>query len=168
MSGFYDIFWIDGDPPPGLAIVLRPRGGDWLEDELLRFKRSGVDTLVSMLEPDEEAELGLAEEGALARQAGLEYVSFPIPDRHVPVAEKVFRGFVSELAERLRQGERIGVHCRGSIGRATVVAASVLVHLGWRPAAALEAIEDARGCPVPDTPEQREWILQSPQSKGRS
>jgi protein-tyrosine phosphatase len=167
MSGFDDIFWIAGDPPPGLAIVLRPRGGDWLEDELLRFKRSGVDTLVSMLEADEAAELGLAEEGALARQAGIEYVPFPIPDRHVPGDKKVFRVFVSGLADRLRQGERIAVHCRGSIGRATVVAASVLIHSGWKPAAALEAIEDARGCPVPDTPEQREWILHFPQSEAR-
>jgi hypothetical protein len=33
------------------------------------------------------------------------------------------------------------------------------MHLGWRADKALEAIEDARGCTVPDTQEQEEWIL---------
>jgi hypothetical protein len=37
-----DIFWIQGDPPASLAIVLRPRGGDWLEEELLRMKYGGI------------------------------------------------------------------------------------------------------------------------------
>ena len=63
------------------------------------------------------------------------------------------------LADRLRTGERIGVHCRGSIGRSTVTAACALIHLGWQPQAALEAIAAARGCAVPDTEEQRRWIL---------
>lgn len=40
-----EIFWIspsDSSPnAPPLAIVLRPRGGEWLEDELQRFKHGG-------------------------------------------------------------------------------------------------------------------------------
>jgi len=51
------------------------------------------------------------------------------------------------------------VHCRGSIGRATVTAACTLIQLGRKPRAALAAIEAARGCAVPDTEEQRSWIL---------
>ena len=61
---------------------------------------------------------------------------------------------------RLRSGERIGIHCWGSIGRATVAAACTLIHLGWQSAAALAAVEAARGCPVPDTEEQQIWIMQ--------
>jgi protein-tyrosine phosphatase len=53
----------------------------------------------------------------------------------------------------------MGVHCRGSIGRATVTAACTLIHLGWTPQAALSAIQAARGCAVPDTQEQEDWIL---------
>jgi protein-tyrosine phosphatase len=153
-----EVFWIDGDPPPGLAIVLRPRGGDWLDDELLRMRLNGVDVLVSMLEPDEAMELGLASEGPSAHLAGLTYLSFPIPDRHVPDDVRSFRQFVEGLAARVHAGERVGVHCRGSIGRSTVVAACALVHLGWKAIPALRAIEAARGAPVPDTPEQHEWI----------
>lgn len=154
-----DVFWIEAPPSVRLAIVLKPRGDEWLKDELERMKRSGVETLVSLLEPSEAAWLGLAEESSLAEQAGMRFLSFPIQDVHVPEKVKKFRTFVTGLAERLRAGERIGVHCRGSIGRSTVTAACTLMHLGWKAEDALAAIEMARGCVVPDTDEQREWIL---------
>ena len=76
-----------------------------------------------------------------------------------PRTQSGFRAFIDELESLVYQGKRIGVHCQGSIGRATVTAASLLIQLGWSPKAALEAVESARGCEVPDTPEQRSWIL---------
>jgi len=154
-----EIFWIEGNPPPGLAIVLRPRGGDWLEDELLRMKRAGITALVSLLEDEEALELGLGEERESATAIGLSYLSYPIPDRHTPPDPAGFRQFANGLSERLHNGERIGVHCRGSIGRASITTACVLIQSGWNPEKALTAIETARGCAIPDTPEQREWIL---------
>jgi protein-tyrosine phosphatase len=154
-----DTFWIKGDPPANIAIVLRPRGGDRLEEELIRMKAGGIQTLVSLLEKHEAAFLELSEEARLARQAGLYFLSFPIPDTHIPSDPAAFENFIKHLVLRLRAGEHIGIHCRGSIGRATVTAACALVHLGWSPRAALFAIADARGCPVPETQEQESWIL---------
>ena len=154
-----EVFWIDGHPPPTLAVVLRPHGGDWLENELERMKLGGISTLVSLLETDEAEYLGLAEEGPIAERLGMTFLSYPIPDTHVPADTRSFRAFAADLASRLRRGEAIGVHCRGSIGRSTVTAAAALIHLGWKPAAALAAIQRARGCPVPDTDEQEDWIL---------
>lgn len=157
-----DIFWIgasDSEPAARLAIVLRPRGDDWLEDELRRMKTSGIDTLVSLLEHDEAGWLGLIDEARLAQKSGLQFLSYPIPDTQTPANSGDFRKFVAALAQRLRCGERIGVHCRGSIGRATITAACTLIHLGWNAKDALRAVELARGCPVPDTPDQRTWIL---------
>ncbi len=78
------VFWIEGTPPVPLAIVLCPRGGSILKDELREIARSGVQTLVSLLEPDEADWLGLAEEGALAGQLGMHFLSYPIQDVHVP------------------------------------------------------------------------------------
>jgi hypothetical protein len=46
-----------------------------------------------------------------------------------------------------------------SIGRASLLAASVLIRLGWDANAAFSAIQLARGCPVPDTEQQRRWVL---------
>jgi protein-tyrosine phosphatase len=103
--------------------------------------------------------LGVDQEGPLARKIGLQFLSHPIPDGHIPPDTAAFRTFVRGLAARVRSGEHLGVHCRGSIGRSTVTAACTLIHLGWAPNAALDAIEAARGCPVPDTLEQEDWIL---------
>ena len=153
------IFWIKGNPPAPLAIVLRPRGEDWLEDELLRMKGEGIQTLVSLLERREAFLLGLAEEHPIADHLGLKFLSYPIPDKTIPSDVDAFQKFIAGLADRLRAGERIGVHCQGSIGRATVTAACTLIHLGWEPRTALAAIEAARGCTVPDTQEQEDWIL---------
>ena len=154
-----DIFWIQGDPPVQLAIVMKPRPGDWLEDDLIRMRRDGIGTLVSLLEKDEAEMLALGEEGILAKKIGMQFLSHPIPDVHVPPNLAAFQMFIGDLANRLRRGEQIGVHCRGSIGRATVTAAATLIHLGWAPKAALAAIQAARGCTVPDTQEQEDWIL---------
>jgi protein-tyrosine phosphatase len=154
-----NVLWIEGSEPVGLAIVLRPRGEDELAEDLAEMKRSGVETLVSLLEPHEARWLGLADEGRLAEEAGMHFLSYSILDVHVPDNVDTFREFVAELADRLRSGDRIGVHCRGSIGRSTVTAACTLIHLGWKAKVALAAIRQARGYPVPDTREQRRWIL---------
>ena len=167
-----DIFWIGGTPrlghptnedlfaetPGGMAIVIRPHP-DWLEDEMRYLRQGGIDTLVSLLERREAEWLGLEDERGAAERAGLTFLNFPIPDTCVPGNRAEFRKFVSGLASRLRHGEHIGVHCRGSIGRATVTAACTLIHLGWKPSDALAAVESTRGCPVPDTDEQQAWIL---------
>jgi protein-tyrosine phosphatase len=154
-----NIFWIKGNPPVPLAVVLCPPGGRGVHDELLAMKVAGIETLVSLLEEDEAAMLGLSQEGRLAGQVGLQFLSYPIPDTHIPESTTLFRSFIAGIADRLSNGEAVGVHCRGSIGRATVTAACALIHLGWQPRAALTAIATARGYAVPDTQEQEDWIL---------
>lgn len=168
------VYWIYGDAtlplapapprsprlaPMPLAIVLCPRGGRHLAGELSHFKNAGVQTLVSLLSREQVEMLDLRQEGELARRLGMEFLHHPIPDHELPPDLGSFQTFVEGLADRLRKGERIGIHCWGSIGRATVTAACTLIHLGWPAEAALVAIETARGCPVPDTEEQERWIL---------
>jgi protein-tyrosine phosphatase len=175
-SGMKEIFWIgqpDGALPssasssaasphskaPRLAIVLRPRGGQFLRSELIKFKEAGIRVLVSLMEAKEAVDFGLAEEPEIAEELGLLFLPFPIRDHTVPKDPISFRGFVQDLAERLRAGRAVGIHCQGSIGRATVTAACALIHLGWKPSEALAAIHEARGCMVPDSQEQEDWIL---------
>jgi protein-tyrosine phosphatase len=152
-----DVCWINDT---GLAIVMRPRGDDWLRDDLSRLKRAGIQTIVSTLESSEARELGLSAESSLSEELGLRFLSFPIRDRTTPANIEAFHDFVRALAKRICAGERIGVHCRGCIGRSTIVTACTLIELGWPAQRALLAIETARGCLVPDTEEQREWITE--------
>ena len=154
-----EIYWIKSNPPVRLAIVLRPPGGVELHDAMLRIKQAGIRTLVSMLESQEAELLGLAEESRIAEEIGLHFLNYPIPDTKVPHDVAQFRAFVSGLADRLRSGESVGVHCRGCIGRTTILAACILMHMGLKPMDAVVAVEAARGCTVPDTSEQLSWIL---------
>lgn len=151
-----DVFWIGNT---GLAIVPRPRGDEWLNDDLARMKNAGIQTLVSTIEPWEANALGLGREHELAQRVGLNFISYAMPDRTTPSNRGDFTRFVKSLAARLEAGEKIGVHCRGCIGRSTVVTACTLITVGWSALDALHAIEIAREFRVPDTDEQREWIL---------
>jgi protein-tyrosine phosphatase len=154
-----NIFRIDCEPSLWLAIVSCPRGDDQLREEILELRQGGVQTLVSLLEKDEASWLGLKTESAVATEAGLSFLSYPFPDANVPLDSVTFRVFVAGLAGRVRAGEHVGIHCRGSIGRSTIVAAGTLIHLGWPAGKALSVIEAARGCPVPNTLQQEQWIL---------
>ncbi|MCW4460135.1 hypothetical protein OK349_00310 [Sphingomonas sp. BT-65] len=151
-----DLYWIDTESSQRLAIMARPRSGDWLEDEIEHWKRSGVEIAVSLLEPEEVAELGLEEEAAICEQNGIRFVSFPIADRTVPEDAAAAKRFAAEIAAT---GRPVAIHCRAGIGRSSIIAVAVLVNNGIDPAAALAAIGSARGLSVPDTDAQRAWAL---------
>jgi protein-tyrosine phosphatase len=59
----------------------------------------------------------------------------------------------------LREGTFVVVHCQAGVGRSSLIAGTVLVHEGPSPTEAWERIEAARGRPVPDTAEQRAWLV---------
>jgi protein-tyrosine phosphatase len=151
-------FWIETGDQLRLAIVLRPRGGRWLADDLLLMKEAGVDVLVSTLPADEAAEFGLADEAAACQRAGLSYLSYPIPDRETPSSTSSFTTFVDQLRRELHAGRAAAVHCRASIGRSSLLLAAVLCAEGMTPQMAFKRLTVARGAQVPDTREQVRWI----------
>jgi protein-tyrosine phosphatase len=153
------VLWIEEANPSRLAIVLRPRGAEGLRADLELVREAGIDVLVSLLTADDNEDLGLTAEGKIAEQLGMKFISYPILDRCTPADLASFRELVADLRDQVRAGKRVGAHCRGCIGRATVLIASVMIALGWDASQALQKIERARGLPIPDTPEQLEWIL---------
>lgn len=156
-----DVFWIAGNWPGRIGIVPRPRGGDWLDDELRAWRAAGVDIVVSLLTPEEVREFALEQEPVLSRKHGIEFRAFPIPDRGVPASSDAALALVADLAKSLREGKGVVMHCRQSIGRSAVLAALLLASSGEDPDAAFAAIEKARGRAVPDTEEQRGWVKTS-------
>jgi protein-tyrosine phosphatase len=154
-----NLYWIEGPWPGKLAILARPRGADWLGDEVEGWKEAGVNVATSLLTVCEESELGLTAEAEIVKRIGLTYISFPIPDYSVPGSKIPMQRLAAELNDQLSRGACIGIHCRQSIGRSSLVAACVLITSGESPKSAFEHIEAARGVPVPDTNEQKEWVF---------
>ena len=152
-----NLYWIAADAMR-VAIAARPRGDDWLADDIQSLKEAGVDVLVSALTLSEAEELGLTAEEDCCRRCGIEFLSFPVEDRSVPATMNAFDAFLNDLNKRLSKGKRVAVHCRAGIGRSAIIAACLLSQNGLSAEAAFSAIQKARGILVPDTPEQRRWV----------
>jgi len=75
---FTELFRVEGPWPGQLAISARPRGGDWLQEEVLAWRRAGIDVIVSLLEPWEAADLNLGNEAIQSEVTGIQFFSFPI------------------------------------------------------------------------------------------
>lgn len=141
-----------------LAIVSRPRGGDWLGEDVCSWREAGLDVVVSLLTHDENTELELHQEELLCRAQRIQFHAYPIQDRGVPTSRKATADLVRKLEKALEAGKSVAVHCRQGIGRSSLIAALLLVSAGIDPEAALAKIRQARGCTVPDTLEQSNWI----------
>lgn len=155
-----DLYWVDGPWPGKLALAARPRGGDWLQDELSAWKQAGVSTVLSLLTSDEERELGVANEASEAKALGISFLSFPIPDLQVPSSRTALGKMLETIDRELAAGKNVLVHCRQGIGRTGLVAACLLLMKGIDSETAIRRVSDARGGRIPETVEQRRWIDQ--------
>jgi predicted protein tyrosine phosphatase len=152
------VFWLAGPWKGRLGIVPRPRGAEWLDDETRAWREAGIDIVVSLLEPDEEAEIALAGESASAAANDLEFRSFPIPDRGVPNSREAVAQLVDRIIDALHGGKSVALHCRQGIGRSAIVAAAALISGGQNAETAIKTIRKSRGLDVPETHAQRQWI----------
>jgi protein-tyrosine phosphatase len=153
-----ELYWIGGVWRGKLAVGPRPRGGDWLQNDVATWKRANIDTVLSLLTADEEREMDLPEEANAVSAQGMHFASFPIEDRNVPLSEAEFAYVLDRLLGDLSDGKNVLVHCRQGIGRSGLVAACLLVRKGMSPGAAIDLVSAARGVPVPETAAQKDWI----------
>jgi protein-tyrosine phosphatase len=158
----HDLFWIPGPWQGHLAVIARPRGGDWLESEVGGWRRAGIDVVVSLLEGQEAAQFELGQERKIAESKGIQFISFPIPDRGLPPSTRDALLLLSNLSAALADGKNVAVHCRQGIGRSGLLAAGLLVTSGMDAAKAIREVSAARGQNIPETPAQLQWIRQLP------
>lgn len=144
-----------------LFLSSRPRGGDWLEDEVSAWRRYGIDTVVSLLTDEEEQELDLAHEASEARKHNVAFISYPVPDRGVPSNISTLSDLLETIHRDLQHGRNVLVHCRQGIGRTGLIAASLLVRDGMEPASAIQKVSEVRGLRIPETPEQESCIYEA-------
>jgi hypothetical protein len=71
-----ELYWICQVGEGRLGVMPRPRGGDWLFDELASLRELGVDVLISLLEGHEIDELVLGEEESACKANEIAFISF--------------------------------------------------------------------------------------------
>ena len=139
--------------------MARPRGNDWLEDEIKWMKIKGVDILVSLLEFSESNKLGLKNEEIICKTQGIEFINFPIRDVQTPNNENDFCELANQLTHKIKGGKSVVIHCRMGIGRASILAAGILLKFGFTATNVFDIISKYRKLKVPDTDEQRKWLI---------
>lgn len=154
-----ELYTIEYAGPGMLSVMARPRGGDWLPDEVRMWREAGVSMVVSLLTQEEQRELALNDEASVCQLTNLAFRAFPIPDRSVPQFAEV-EPLIDDIVEVLTAGKHVAIHCRMGIGRSAMIAAATLIALGENPEHAVARIQAARGLPVPDTPEQVQWVAE--------
>lgn len=148
------IFWLNEN----FGIMSRPLGRDYLMEEIEYWKKLEVNTIVSFLTDEENEELGLEYERIDCKREGFDFIKFPIEDRQVPDSYLKTRDLVNNLVDKINQNNRILMHCRGGMGRVSIISASVLsIMQKTSVKQAFENISKIRGLYVPDTDEQTAW-----------
>ena len=153
-----EVYWVRDIEPLRLAIMPRPRGGDWLADEITGWRRLDISIVVSLLTAEEMDELSITEEPNLCRANQIDYRSFPVQDRGVPTDASTYLAMVDDLVKLAREGRTVAVHCRAGIGRSGLTAACILFRLGIPAADIFPMLSRARGLVVPDTTSQIDWF----------
>ncbi|MEM6512712.1 MAG: dual specificity protein phosphatase family protein [Pseudomonadota bacterium] len=142
-----------------LAVMAKPVAGEWIDDEFAGLYQAGLRKVVSLLEDHEAYEVGLSEEKDLCEKHGLEFASYPIVDRGLPPSVSSFAELTNSVYHASAGGQSTVIHCRAGIGRTGLVAAGVLLHAAFSVDDAFNHITQRRGVEVPDTQEQRDWLL---------
>ncbi|MFZ9038624.1 MAG: protein-tyrosine phosphatase family protein [Gammaproteobacteria bacterium] len=119
----------------------------------------GINLVVSLLEPSEARSLGLDAERLEVKAHGMEFISFPIPDMGLPASVLDFASLTKALFAQVNAGSNTLVHCRAGIGRSGLLSAGVLLHAGMDPEEAFTYVSRMRGIRVPETPDQRDWLV---------
>lgn len=153
------IYWIHNFANGAkLGIMPRPRGDDWLEEEIIKLKKQNISLWVSLLEQHEINELRLRQQPALCSKHALDFINFPIVDRSVPEKGIKLDSLIDQLYHQIQNGRSVVIHCRMGIGRSSVIAACILLKEGFTTDQLLQKITSARGLKVPDTEAQIQWL----------
>lgn len=143
-----------------LAVMAKPVGGEWIEDEFCGIAQFGIYRLVSLLENHEIREFGLQAAPVLCAANQVDFLHFPIRDRGVPPSLSATQKLVTHLHSSIVNGDNTVIHCRAGIGRTGLLAAAILIRHGEDVADTLSMVSKARRVPVPDTEEQINWLKQ--------
>ena len=160
---YTDLYTVSLEETGLLSLSGRPRGHEWLEDEINAWGKSGVTHVISLLELKEALDLGLRDEAFFTKQAQMRFTNYCIPDMQIPLNINDFIDLALNLSQEIQSGEWVHIHCRAGIGRSGVMASTVLYFLGYEPEQALHLVSQCRKLQIPDTEEQKTFILNLPQ-----
>ena len=123
------------------------RYGTWREFEE-RARADKLAMLVCLTPRDEIEELSPDYDAAMAKGgASFEWVHLPVPNFGVPPDPGRFREAIQRIADRIRAGDAVLMHCAAGLGRTGSAAACVLKALGASTGEAVDRVRAAGSNP---------------------
>ncbi len=143
-----------------LSVMAMPHCGEFADAQFAAMAGAGISKVVCLLEQTESAQLGLHDEALQCEKTGLRFQRYPVTDMQLPTDRADFVAFVRAVHAEISSGQHIAVHCRAGIGRTGMLATGILVCHGATPLQAIEQISTARGEKIPDTEQQKAFIVE--------
>ncbi|HOP21538.1 MAG TPA: dual specificity protein phosphatase family protein [Gammaproteobacteria bacterium] len=141
-----------------LYMMPKPPSGSQFPFFAEYLSKKKVDVVVSLLSFEEMNSFSLVEEGSECERHGIEFVNFSIKDHSTPQFFVPFNQLIENLVYDFKSGKNIAIHCFAGIGRTGIVAASMLIKMGYQVDMALIELSQARGLKMPETIEQISWL----------
>jgi len=104
----------------------------------------GVDAIVSLMEDFEYDQVKIPGFWDRCAAWDIEVLWHPVQDMTAPKDPGAYKSLVKSVAQRVLEGERFMVHCKGGLGRTGTFAACILVELGLDPNDAIRVVRKTR------------------------
>lgn len=93
--------WVLPDSPYRLAVTPCPAGLDQLPRHIETWRRANIGCVVSLWEPHESEHSGVEREQTCCKEAGLRFISFPIPDHGLPGSHTDFSALIDAVTDEV-------------------------------------------------------------------
>jgi ADP-ribosyl-[dinitrogen reductase] hydrolase len=127
-----------------------------LAADLTSIEAWGARALVSLIEAQEFACLGVPDLAIQIRRSHLDWYHLPIRDMCAPDDDfaRAWAKYGTPILQYLQDEEKIVVHCAGGLGRTGTVVARLLIDFGKSPVEAIETVRRARPGTIESTAQE--------------
>ena len=138
------------------AIMSHPMGGESLSKNIENIKHQGYEVVISMLTHEEQKELDMLNEGEICKRNNMLFINFPIRDEVADSDEDTIK-FINDLELLQKLKSKIIFHCRGGVGRSSMILSLLASRLGVAPNVSFDLISKSRGELAPENDIQKQW-----------
>lgn len=130
-----------------------------LEEDVKTISSWNANAVLTLMEEKELQKFGVENLGEVISRYKIDWYHMPIQDMCTPdkKVEEMWEVIGKALGSIIKSGGKVLIHCRGGLGRSGMVAARMLVELGWTPEVAIQKVRDVRPGAI-ETREQEKFV----------
>jgi protein-tyrosine phosphatase/nicotinamidase-related amidase len=162
-SGKLRVDWIDDEKidKGAIGLTILPGRQDYsrsVDEDLKQLKKYAVSTVIPLITDDELGHYGVSDLLKKYSDYNFQVKRLPIMDQLVS-SEEEMRQLISYIDEKLKNEEKIVLHCVGGLGRSGLVAASYLKYKGKKAKESIESVRKVRGPRAVESKIQEEFVF---------